>query len=71
VLLGAAQDRNDQREAKPYELTASLAHLVSQRDRSVAHTKVTSKASSIYHQGREVLYRKIFATLHLLGRDHH
>ena len=69
--LDKAHERNDRLEAKLHELTASFAHLVSQRDRLVAQTKVKSKASLKYHQGREVLYLEQPVNLHLLGRDHH
>jgi septal ring factor EnvC (AmiA/AmiB activator) len=69
--LDKAHERNDRLEAKLHELTASFAHLVSQRDRLVAQTKVKSKVSLKYHQGREVLYLEQPVNLHLLGRDHH
>lgn len=69
--LDKAHERNDRLEAKLHELTASFAHLVSQRDRLVAQTKVKSKASLKYHQGREVLYLEQPVNLHLLGEDHH
>lgn len=69
--LDKAHERNDRLEAKLHELTESFAHLVSQRDRLMAQTKVKSKASLKYHQGREVLYLERPVNLHLLGRDHH
>jgi len=69
--LDKAHERNDRLEAKLHELTESFAHLVSQRDRLVAQTKIKSKASLKYHQGREVLYLERPVNLHPLGRDHH
>jgi hypothetical protein len=69
--LDKAHERNDRLEAKLHELTESFAHLVSQRDRLLNRTNVTSKASLKNYQGREVLYLERPVNLHLLGRDHH
>ena len=69
--LGRANERNDRLEAKLHELTASFAHLVSQRDRLVAQSKMKSKTSIKYHEGREVLYLEQPVNLHLLGQVRH
>jgi len=69
--LNKANERNDRLEAKLHELTSSFAHLVSQRDRLVAQTKMKSKASIKYHEGREVLYLEQPVNLRLLGQVRH
>jgi hypothetical protein len=69
--LARSHERSDRVEAKLHELTESFVHLISQRDRLVAQTKMKSKASLKYHQGREVLYLEQPVNLHLLGQDDH
>lgn len=64
--LDRANQRSDRLEEKLYNLTESFAHLVAQRDRLVAQTKMKSKASVKYHKGREVLYLEQPVNLHLL-----
>jgi len=54
--LGRADERSRRLEKQLHELTETFAYLVSQRDRLLAQTKMQSKASLRYDQGREVLY---------------
>lgn len=61
------QQRSERLEHKLHDLTASFAHLVSQRDRLVAHTKFHSKATVRQHKGREVLYLEKPVNSHLLN----
>jgi predicted nuclease with TOPRIM domain len=67
-LYGANQ-RSDRIEQKLHELTASFAHLVSQRDRLVAQTRSVSKTSIKQHNGRPVLYLERPVNHHLLGQS--
>lgn len=66
VELERAHHRGNRLEQKLHDLTASFAHLVSQRDRLVAQTKINSKTSIKQHQGRSVLYLEQPVNLHLL-----
>jgi hypothetical protein len=63
--------RSDRLEEKLHDLTEFFAHLVSQRDRLVAQSRMKSKASIKYHEGREVLYLEQPVNLHLLGQVRH
>lgn len=65
--LARANHRSDRLEQKLHDLTASFAHLVSQRDRLVAQTKIKSTTSIKQHQGRDVLYLERPVNLHLLS----
>jgi len=69
--LERANKRSDRLEEKLHDLTESFAHLVSQRDRLVAQSRMKSKASIKYHEGREVLYLEQPVNLHLLGQVRH
>ena len=69
--LERANKRSDRLEEKLHDLTESFAHLVSQRDRFVAQSRMKSKASIKYHEGREVLYLEQPVNLHLLGQVRH
>ena len=69
--LNRANQRSDRLEEKLHDLTESFAHLVSQRDRLVAQTKMKSKASIKYHDGREVLYLEQPVNLNFLGQVRH
>lgn len=64
--LHHANQRCKRLEEKLHDLTESFAHLVSQRDRLAAHTKMKSKASIKYLKGCEVLYLEQPINLHLL-----
>ncbi len=54
--LARAHARGDRLEKKIHDLTASLAHIVSQRDQLVARSQLKSKATTKVQNGREVLY---------------
>ena len=69
--LERANKRSDRLEEKLHDLTESFAHLVSQRDRLVAQSRMKSKASIKNHEGREVLYLEQPVNLHLLGQVRH
>ena len=69
--LERANKRSDRLEEKLHDLTESFAHLVSQRDRLVAQSRMKSKVSIKYHEGREVLYLEQPVNLHLLGQVRH
>jgi hypothetical protein len=60
--------RSDRLEQKLHDLTASLAHLVSQRDRLVARTQTTSKTSLQWRNGRSVLLLEEPVNRHLIDR---
>ena len=59
--------RSERLEQKLHELMASFAHLISQRDRLVAHSKFQSKFSVRQHNGREVLYLEQPVNRHLVN----
>ena len=69
--LERANKRSERLEEKLHDLTESFAHLVSQRDRLVAQSRMKSKVSIKYHEGREVLYLEQPVNLHLLGQVRH
>ena len=69
--LERANKRSERLEEKLHDLTESFAHLVSQRDRLVAQSRMKSKASIKYHEGREVLYLEQPVNRHLLGQARH
>jgi chromosome segregation ATPase len=65
--LKRADQRSDRLEQKLHDLTESLAHLVSQRDRLVGQTKSVSKTSIKQYRGKDVLVLEHPVNLHLLG----
>lgn len=64
--LEHAQARGDRLEKQLHDLTASFAHILSQRDKLVARAKLRSRASLKQYNGREVLYLEDPVNLHLL-----
>lgn len=67
--LDRANSRSDRLEQQLHDLTASFTHLVSQRDRLVAHARAESRTSIRQHRGHEVLYLERPINLHLLGQE--
>lgn len=65
--LEREQTRGDRLEQNLHDLTSSFAHIVSQRDRLVARSKLRSKATLIEHNERLILYLEDPVNLHLLG----
>ena len=65
--LERSQARNDRLEDQLHELTASFAHILSQRDKLVARSKLQSKATLKKNNGNEVLYLEHPVNLHMLG----
>jgi len=67
--LGREQSRSDRLEQNLHDLTASLAHIVLQRDRLVARSKLRSRATLKHYNGRSVLYLEDPVNPHLLNRS--
>lgn len=66
--LEREQTRGDRLEQNLTDLTMSFVHIVSQRDRLVARSKLRSKATLIERNGRSVLYLEEPVNLHLLEK---
>lgn len=64
--LKREQTRGDRLEDNLHNLTISLAHIVSQRDRLVARSKLRSKVTLIEQNGRPVLYLEDPINLYLM-----
>lgn len=64
--LEHAQARGDRLEEQLHDVTASFAHILSQRDKLVARSKLKSKTSLKQYNGREVLYLEDPVNLHML-----
>lgn len=64
--LKREQMRGDRLEDNLHNLTISFAHIVSQRDRLVARSKLRSKTTLIEKNGRPVLYLEDPINLHLI-----
>ena len=63
--------RSDRLEQKLHDLTASFAHLVSQRDRLVAKTQTKSKTTLQWRNGKAVLLLEEPVNSHLINRMDH
>ena len=66
--LDRSNRRSDRLEQKLHDLTASFAHLVSQRDRLVAKTQSNSKTTLQWRNGKAVLLLEEPVNSHLINR---
>jgi chromosome segregation ATPase len=66
--LDRSNRRSDRLEQKLHDLTASFAHLVSQRDRLVAKTQSKSKTTLQWRNGKAVLLLEEPVNSHLINR---
>jgi hypothetical protein len=69
--LEHAQTRGDRLEKQLHDVTASFAHILSQRDKLVARSKLKSRTSIKQYNGREVLYLEDPVNLHMLDTAEH
>lgn len=66
--LDRSNRRSDRLEQKLHDLTASFAHLVSQRDRLVAQTQTKSKTTLQWRNGKAVLLLEEPVNSHLINQ---
>jgi hypothetical protein len=69
--LDRTNRRSDRLEQKLHDLTASFAHLVSQRDRLVAQTQTKSKTTLQWRNGKAVLLLEEPVNRHVIDRVDH